>query len=272
MGKFDFLFELDRCILGIGGRLLSLSRIPLYIKNSSSLRNNKMLKQKKNVEKCYVCGLGPSLRNIDLSKLDGDTIVVNRFYKFPNNFHFKPTFYCLIDEGFYNGESVNDLRKAFTQYPNTCFVLNGKYKRLINRMFKEKSDVYYAFIGNGYLNKHSSIDFTKILPIVNNVVLFSILLALFLEYKEIILLGCDFNSFASLKPSHCYKDKEKERKWSMAFELFIYSFAADLHMRLNEYAVLHNIKIINATKGSLIDAYPRDESISNFLSKHNSVF
>ena len=94
-------------------------------------------------------------------------------------------------------------------------------------------------------------------PAFGNIVCCAIGFALGLGYKRIILLGCDFNSFATQKVEHCYsesKDKPKLRPLSM--ELFCYSFEAEMHNRLSVYADNHKIEILNGTPNSLIDSYP----------------
>ena len=75
-------------------------------------------------------------------------------------------------------------------------------------------------------------------------------------YKDINLLGCDFNSFASTKQNHCYDDKAPARLYPMYEELFAYSFAAKDHTDLQQYAMKLGCRIVNRTEGSLIDAYP----------------
>ena len=94
------------------------------------------------------------------------------------------------------------------------------------------------------------------MPAFGNVACTAIACAMALGYKKIVLLGCDFNSFASRSNNHCYTDKNIDRLHKMSYELFCYSFNADMHDELQFYAMEHDIEIINSTKGSLIDAYP----------------
>ena len=77
-------------------------------------------------------------------------------------------------------------------------------------------------------------------------------------YKKINLLGCDFNSFASAKNVHCYKDESSERIHRMSWELYAYSIVAHQYDSLQEYANRNSFSILNSTKGSLIDAFPME--------------
>jgi hypothetical protein len=114
---------------------------------------------------------------------------------------------------------------------------------------------------SGIFKAEKSIDFTKNLPTLGNVMVVAIALALYVGYKEIILLGADFNSFASTSRKHCYTEDNNVKLRSLSSELFMHSFVADTHYELRKYAEKHGVRIINATKGSLLDAYERDEDI-----------
>ena len=114
---------------------------------------------------------------------------------------------------------------------------------------------------NGYYITPKKIDITKIMPAFGNVICAAIAFAIGAGYKKIVLLGCDFNSFAFPHEIHCYdggKDNKAARRISLDFELFCYSFDATVHLQLAKYANLLGVEIVNSTKGSLIDAYPMD--------------
>lgn len=94
------------------------------------------------------------------------------------------------------------------------------------------------------------------MPAFGNVACTGIACALALGYKKIVLLGCDFNSFASTTRNHCYTEKSTKRLYKMSYELYCYSLVAEMHDQLAMYAEEHDVEIVNASKGSLIDAYP----------------
>lgn len=260
MGKYDLIFKFNKLLINVGCLILSILRLPLYLREKQSRSMNIKIKDIPQTEKCYILGLGPSLKRINLSKIDGDTIAVNHFYKFEKDLDYSPTFYCMIDDGFYhevNGVVNDGFKNAYKQFPNTTFLLNGKYKSLIEKENGTLSNTFFTYMWKGYYNRKDKIDYTKRTHIMSNVVCEAITLAIYAGYKEIILLGCDFNSFASQKSLHCYREDDNERKISLGFELFCYSFVADTYYELEEYAKNHGIEILNATKGSLIDAFKR---------------
>ena len=254
MSKYDILFSLNKTIQSIYGNILNMKRYPFYLKSKKVLQRNTELLQKKKKDKCYILGLGPSLAEIDSTKLtDGDVFTVNNFFTYNNAQEFDPLLYFLMDNHYYDAEyQEKDRGSAFDMFPNATFILNGRY-------FSEKIDragnTYWLYSWKGYSAINNRMDITKIMPAFDNVVCTAIGVALYMEYKEIVLLGCDFNSFATPRIQHCYCKEGEERDMSLSFEMFVYSFVAEQHRMLNICAKKKNIEIINSTKNSLLDVY-----------------
>lgn len=260
MDKLEILFNLNNKIFDCSNRVLRVIRILKEIKSLKVRKNNIELKKYKKSDKCYVIGLGPSLKNVNLDLLDGDIVTVNFYYKFDSEGKRKPTYYCISDKAFFGRSAEKELKTAIDQYPDSCFILNGLYKLWCDKELSH-NHLFYSYMWNGAFTHKKKVDFTKILPVANNVVNIAIMLSLYCEYNEIYLLGCDFNSFASPVANHCYKDEKSERLWKLDFELYCYSLIANSHSELKQYADKKGIKIINITKGSLIDAYDFDDEI-----------
>lgn len=260
MDKLEILFNLNNRMFDYSNKALRVVRIPKEIESLEVRKNNIKLKKYKKSDTCYVIGLGPSLKYVNLDMLDGDIVTVNRYYKFDSEKRRKPTYYCVLDKAFFGRNAAKELKTAVYQYPGSCFVLNGLYKPWCDKELSHKH-LFYSYMWNGAFTHKKKVDFTKVLPIANNVVNVAIMLAIYCEYKEIYLLGCDFNSFASPVSNHCYKDERSERLWKLDFELYCYSLIANSHSELKRYADGKGIAIKNITKGSLIDAYDFDEEI-----------
>ena len=261
MDKIKLLFNLNNSVFGFSHSILRIIRFPKEIKTRKIRNLNTELIRYKKSDRCYIIGLGPSLKDVNFAKLDGDIIATNRYYRFDSDGVYKPTFYCIVDKAFFIGGAKDDLKKILLQYPDTCFVLNGQYAPAIRKQFPEIRHGYYSFMWNGAMSSKKKLDFTHILPAVNNVVHSGIMLGLYCGYKEIILLGCDFNSFASSKMAHCYADANNARVLPMDYELYCYSLAAHCHNEFQKYADAQGVKILNATKSSLIDSYPFDDRL-----------
>jgi hypothetical protein len=268
MGKFNNLFTLNKTLIDISSIFIRLARFPYQLQNKNNMAKNNELKKYKKSDTCYILGLGPSLKGVDLSKIDGDTFAINTFYNFSEASSISPTFYCITDDRDFWDPTSDLLDKATKKFPDAAFLFNGKYRKQAEARIAQDVKRYYAYMWAGYFKPNKRIDYQKLLPIMGNIVCFAIMTAFYLGYKKIYLLGCDFNSFAFRTQAHCYDEKHNERVLRLSYELFCYAFCADTHDMLAQYANSNGIQIINATKGSLIDAYPYDETvISYFLKK-----
>lgn len=265
MGKFNILFRIDLVIQNLYGKIITVIRRVLKQSSKKLLKRNKALVKDCNSKKrCYVIGLGPSLKKVDYKHLpSGDSIVVNRFHEYDNG-EFDPTYYMISDGAFFKEPLINELKIMYELYPNAKFILDGLYYKNIKKALPDEQRIYYCFSGNGVYNRNKRINYSKWESIKYNVIAGAIATAIYMEYKEIVLLGCDFNSFAYPKAVHCYEEKNSSRKISLSFELFCYSFAAYVHEELARYASSKGIKILNATEGSLIDAYEKVDIESVF--------
>lgn len=261
MNQETTLYKLNLRAIDLGGFFKCTVNFLFHHNYYSVLKRNRELYREENKDKkCYICALGPSLKDVDLNKIKGDTIVVNRFFKMGEHYpNFIPTYYIMLDHLFSKPENISDFEEALNTYidKGTIFILNSKLANLpLMQKYSKNKNLYYISCFRGTMHPKGNYALNKIMPAFQNVVGAAILLVGLMGYKKISLLGCDFNSFASTKKIHCYKDKNVERKDKLSFELFCYYLAAQNHDDLQEYAKIHSIEVRNSTKGSLIDSYP----------------
>jgi len=262
--NFRTLYNLNLSLVNAGGKVKYLLRLPSLSKTLKLLKRNEELISSRHKDTIYICGLGPSLADVDLDKIaeteEADTLVVNYFIKMAESTKLKPTYYLMADAGFVKPKRRPDLEKAIELYPNSKFIWNSSFPVLDPSVMDYPCDKYFMAMYDGYYIKPSKIDITSITPAFGNCVCCAVAFAIGMGYKKIILLGCDFNSFAFPHEVHCYDggiDSNAPRRVALDFELFSYSFDATVHLMLEQYSKSVNVKILNATKGSLIDAYER---------------
>lgn len=244
---------LSYSIVNIGSRIKFIVDYPKYKKY---LIQNKNLENKYFGERCYILGNGPSIRSVDMGLLkDKYTFVVNKFYKSEQYHVLNPTFHCIYDK-FIFSDCKNDVEEILRiKKNNSIFILNRRAAGLISDEDRCRF-VYSTLLPTG---KHIHFNLSKNANTYLNVVPFAIQCALYMGFKEIILLGCDFSIFASRKESHFYDNgADIKRKESLYQDLQGHAIVCCQHAYLKSYADKHDIKIINATKNSLLDVYPQE--------------
>lgn len=261
MKKIEYLDKIEN-FLFTGYNYYAYIRF-CFFKNKNVLKKNNDLKKiSKNF--CFIIGNGPSLKETELKKIKSFPIfTVNEFYKGKISKDIESDYHVLIDEAYFN-EKIDYLSELYSNCPNTKFLYSIKgYKTISNKLKKLDNTyfIYSKFIQNG---KKIHLNLTQNTTACLNVVLECIQCAMFMGYKNIFLLGCDFNSYAVVKPVHFYSDEVKESNVNrdgvnIGSDLRYSSLVHYHHYALSEYANRNGISIINLTKNSLIDAYPKKE-------------
>lgn len=232
-----------------------------YRKYNKLSKGNEVLFSYKNSDKCYICGNGPSLKKVNLDDLDGDTIVMNDHWRIAPKFKTPPTYY-IINDNAYGLDSFNErLTGVMECHPDIPHVMASNIGPAIDSRFSNyRTNVFYFNpLGKTYNHKYK-IDFTKTTYCTWNVVSAAIQLAIYLGYKEICLIGCDYSLFASRYLSHAYdKDGAKIPCHVILRDmLYKYTFTTHIHYEIAQYAKDHGVKVINMTSESLLDAYEMD--------------
>lgn len=234
-----------------------------------------------------ILGNGPSLRtNLD-NDLDllrsADTLAVNFAANTPEFSEIQPTYYLLADPHFFDkaGEDPNVGRlienlNSIT-FPMTLYVPAGARKadsyfhnhNLTVKHFSFTAVEGYTWFENAMMNSHRG------MPRPRNVLIPSIMVGIWLGYKEIYLLGADHswlktlsvndrNEVVSIQP-HFYKEDSREqqrvnevyvnRQLHEVLESMMIAFKS--YHRIREYADRCGTQIFNSTPGSMIDAFER---------------
>jgi hypothetical protein len=92
-----------------------------------------------------------------------------------------------------------------------------------------------------------------------NVVSYSILAAIYMGFKKINLLGCDYNAFCTAGVGHAYDDKSElsGSTYNLGFYLKYYHLTTEFHYLIAQLAKERGVEVVNMTPGSLLDAYVR---------------
>ena len=228
-------------------------------KNSENYNELLKMKDKYHGERCFVVGTGPSLKMDDLELIKEEySISVNSILlSFPDT-EWRPTFYAIQDIVAYNKLSeqieTEDIPYVF------CGVSGKKRTPPIkrNHINYQLDTLDHAKNGLEFTYKFSSDAYDRVYDGFS-ITYATLQLAVYMGFKEIILLGvdCDYSKEVNhIKAYSIQPDKNASYKMYQA-----YRYARN-------WADIHDIRIINATRNAKMDAF-ECKNLEDVLSKEN---
>lgn len=259
MSKFDVKNCIDKNIYRVFN-LISDLYFYLNIDARKVLSRNSVYHNRHLGERCFILGTGPSLNELSdgqISKLMNETVIaVNSIYKAQVVSQVSPKYYALLDNNYW-GVASYTFDEIIAKYQSCppVFITDLRAKSIVPEGF----DSIYLYAKNYPVDKMRC-DLSRNLSITMNVIGFSILSAIYMGFKEIYLLGCDYNLFCSRIGTHCYDDQEEINelpKYNLSFYLKYYHLTTEFHYMIASLARQKKLKIVNLSESSLLDAYQR---------------
>ena len=188
---FRSLYRLNLQIINAGGKIKYLLRLPLLSKTKELLKKNEEIIANRKHDTIYICGLGPSLADVDLDGLidkDADTLVVNHFFKMAEKTKLRPTYYMMADAGFMKPKHIEAFKKAVEMYKkDTIFIWNTSFLNVNPDLINLDCKKTFLAMYNGFYIGPKKFELTKVMPAFGNVVCVAIAFAIGAGYKKIIL-------------------------------------------------------------------------------------
>lgn len=246
--EVNYIFKL----LNVGGMMVYAKN---YLKYRKVICENTKFKNIHAGKTCFILGNGPSLRDLDVDKIIGQDIFTVNAMVVSDLFNvITPKYHCITDYLVYEKYKDKVLEKVSTT--STDFFFN----RRVYAELGQYSNTHYTCNMKIPTGADLSLDIDKNASTFVNVIPYAIMIAIYMGYKRIVLLGCDFSFFASRKDAHFYEiGKFVKREETLFQDLFGSAIACREHYYLSEYSEKHGITIINATPNSLLDAYRQEE-------------
>lgn len=214
----------------------------------------KAYKNKHLGERCFIVATGPSLTMEDLELIKNEySFGMNSIPKiFPRTI-WRPTYFGIQDCNVYEkmqsticdsyksadnvfvSDSIADkfpIPENFMQFPYDA-VYHDNYLE-VDKYFAKFSDDCYAIVYDGYSITYSLIQ-----------------IAVYMGFKEIYLLGADC-SYKRGARNHVADSGNDDKNEEKNHDKMIVGY-----QKAKEYAELHGIKIINCTRGGMLEVYPR---------------
>ncbi len=247
---------------------------------------NKQFQNKHKGERCFILGNGPSIKTENLSSLKNEHVfVVNQAAKNDYYYDISPEYHVCIDPVFFNlnmddaGEkSVYDSFIDLGKNKSPICFFPVEYRKYIQKAgLDKKLTVHYLKMGCMFHEKYKGIvDLTKILPTMGTVVQEAILIAIYMGFTKIYLLGCDTTGLiVSIKGmlnveilddySYNVNDIEKNRihkmieKNTLEAQCKSYLYTLRSFRWIYDYCCRSNIQLINCSSQTVITDIPKQK-------------
>lgn len=212
---------------------------------------NDLKKYKKyynNGERVFIVATGPSLKIDDVEKLKDNceiTMSVNRIYHLFDRTDWRPNYY-VISDGTMMREYERD-SASIKKFDKVEKFFSDSYLEFWERSV---DSTYHGYSMEYNCEKiRFSSDCSEVVYSGRTVVYACLQIAAYMGFKEIYLLGCDFD-YTSGSGSHFYT----EQNYIVDFD---YEFARRAYLEAQKYAERHDIRIYNATRGGKLDVFER---------------
>lgn len=214
------------------------------------------LKDKYSGERCFIVATGPSLTIKDLELLKNELCFsMNSICKLYDDTSWRPSFYGIQDRHvFLKLKEVTE--KYFVNYSCTFVtdeiynllssavqdkvikfpfnVAYHRYEQEFGNFYSKFSDNAYGIVYDGYSITYSLLQ-----------------IAVYMGFKEIYLLGCDCN-YPKGQRNHIVESGYIDKNAHLNHDKMMTGY-----IEAKKYADEHGIKIINCTRGGMLEVFPR---------------
>ena len=251
--------------------------VSVGIDTRKQLQHNALLHGRHNGDRCFILGNGPSAKKLDLKKLKNDWVISISNGYFHNGFSSMLKKYHCLPQITYGKITTQDVVKWFTEMHQNL----GETTLFLNESEKEIVDKYELFVGRSVhyislsenfeeLESREIIDITRPIPRVMSAPIMALMIAMYMGFKEIIIIGVDHDEFRTGQYKYAFnikamnnKDQNVDSKGNTSsrnldkFQTYYILFKQ--YRILNEIANKNNVRILNATPGGELDEFSKCE-------------
>lgn len=245
------------------------------------LDKNILLKDRHKGQKCFILCTGPSINKQNLLPLrDEITFSVSKFYFHKDYSIIKPKYHCvpgIVRSLFTEKDIVRWFTEMDKRIGDAEIFLSIAEKHVVekNGLFQSRK-INYLNMAGGLEIHEANIDLTGKMPGVQSVPIMCIMIALYMGFKEIYLLGTEHDSYKTGKYEYFFKEplcmgqdpsvnKNGERIDSVFDTL---STSLNLRKQYRDLKRISNAKgisIYNVTEGGALDEFERMSLESLFV-------
>ncbi len=250
------------------------------------LAKNIKLKNRHQGERCFILANGPSVKEMDLTKLKGETVFsVSNGYLHAGYSELAPLYHC-VPQITYGRMTEDFVTRWFHEIDEKIgeaeLFLNETEAELVEKqgLFPGRKLHYVALRENfDDWTSREIIDLSQPIPRVSSVPVMTLMIAMHMGFKEIVLLGADHNQLFTGDYVYAFElgiqkgiDYSVNPDGSIATPL--YDDLQGLARLWRQYRVIKEIAekaevhVVNASPTSALDEFPRVEFASLYKGVH----
>lgn len=241
----------------------------------SELEVNRVLRGREAGKRCFVLGNGPSAKQLDLGVLEGEAVIsVSNGYLHAAYDRIKPRYHC-VPQVTYGRMTEEDVVRWFREMHehlgDAVLFLNETEIELVrqHRLFEGRT-VHYVALRENFddWSSREIIDLAGAVPRVESVPVMVLMVAMYLGFEDIYLLGVDHDHFRTGRYTYAFDLKvQQDMDFSVALggEVVtpLYDEFQSLARLWRQYRVMreiaqcNDVRIYNANPGGALDEFPR---------------
>ena len=256
-------------------RYYKLSAVSFYFFRMPIIRMNNRLLDKHKGKRCFIVCNGPSLKTQNIRILKKELVfTVSNGFLHPDFEYINPKYHCIPQISYDvmpKLEAAKWLNSIDRHIGNAEIFLDHQEFSLIkkNKLFL-KRQVHFMCLGKNNFSSSKKIpDIDGLIPRVQTVPIMALMIAMYMGFKEIYLLGVDHDWFVKKEYSYFYGKgvtrldpkslKDGENLSLLLDELPIVTKVFYQYRCINKIAKANGVKIFNATNGGMLDEFERTD-------------
>lgn len=244
-----------------------------YLRHLEVLRANRQLHNRHAGERCFILCNGPSVNEQDIRPLVRETVFcVSNGYRHPDYLAIHPRYHC-VPQITYNTlppeKTVEWFKEMDQKIGDAEIFLDRQEWGLVQeyRLFPERTTHFVCMGKNQFVFNNAIPDLTGIIPRVQTVPVLALMIALYMGFREIYLLGVDHDWFVKKEYRYFYGHgvtatdqtltKDGILLTTLWDELPAVKKVWEQYRAIKKIASANGVRVFNATHGGMLDEFER---------------
>lgn len=207
---------------------------------------------KRNSNRIFVIGNGPSLKETPLTWLDGDTFAMNRIHLLYPETNFRPSLYFMVDMNMQN--TIGYWKDCIEAHRETPKFLWDRFREvtgeLPNTVWLPRCERHHYYMYNNHEKRVQSWHLPEICTGIGGMSAM-LQIAVLMGYEEIVVVGCDLGYKPDGGANHFHPNYTQDKRDRADFDNEAMTYLHEMAKRCSP------VPIYNGTVGGELEVYDR---------------